>query len=58
MVAPHLSELKFCWHMVTAGKETSYIGCDSVSTTVTVGLSIHAKMKKNQDHFSISMTKL
>ena len=47
-MAPHLSELKFCGHIVTAGKETSSIGWDNVSTTVMVGLSIHAKIKKEE----------
>ena len=41
MVGPHLSELKFRGHNVTAGKGTSLIGWESVSTTVIVGLSIH-----------------
>ena len=43
---PHLSELKSCGQMVTAGKDTSSIGCASVSTTVTEGLSIHTARKK------------
>ena len=44
--------------MVTAGKETSSIGWDNVSTTVTVGLSIHAKIKKNEECFSVKRVKL
>ena len=32
--------------MVTAGNNTSSIGWASVSTTVTVGLSIHATIKE------------
>ena len=33
--------------MVTAGKDTSSMGCASVSTTVIVGLSIHTVKKWN-----------
>ena len=43
--------------MVTAGKETSSIGWDNVSTTVVVGLSIHAKMK-NEVCFSVKWAKI
>ena len=45
IVAPHLSELKFCGHIVTDGKETLVIEWASVSTTVMMGSAAHAVMK-------------
>ena len=43
IVVPHLSKLKLFVHKVTAGKETSLIGWESVPTTVILGLSIHTE---------------
>ena len=42
--------------MVTEGKGTSSIGWDNVSTTVMVGLSIHAKIK-NEKWISVKWAK-
>ena len=47
IVAPHLSELAVLGHIVTAGKETSSMGWDAVSTTMIIGILVHANKGKN-----------
>ena len=42
MVGPHLSELKLCGHIVTAGNGTFSIEWANVSTIVMIGTSVHA----------------
>ena len=46
IVDPHLSELIVWGHIVIVGKETSSMGCEAVSTTMIVGISVHAKKEK------------
>jgi hypothetical protein len=42
VVEPHLSELKVCGHIVTAGNDTSSIEWANVSTIVMIGTLVHA----------------